>query len=90
MNLVLALRRLRHKDRERYLWMDAILISRCDLADKSHQVAMMGPIYRSASQVICWLGPGDDSIGAAISPSRRIFGSTDWYGVMDVILELTK
>lgn len=38
------------------VWVDSICIDQDDLDEKNHQVAMMGDIYASASQVIVWLG----------------------------------
>lgn len=45
----------------RVLWVDAICIDQSNAAEKSPQVAMMGDIYRSASRVVAWLGPSDDT-----------------------------
>jgi len=43
--------------------MDALCINQEDDAEKSHQVAMMGEIYRKAETVLAWLGP--DTYGHA-------------------------
>ncbi|KAF5980930.1 heterokaryon incompatibility protein [Fusarium coicis] len=48
------------------LWVDAICINQADNDEKGHQVAKMGEIYSQSGLVLCWLGPLDDSIGAAI------------------------
>lgn len=45
----------------RVLWVDAICIDQYNAAEKGPQVAMMGDIYRSASRVVAWLGPSDDT-----------------------------
>lgn len=55
-NLRDALRRLRFNDRPRTLWVDAICINQKDDREKTVQVREMGRIYRSAYQVIVWLG----------------------------------
>lgn len=73
-NLQDALRALRryHVDAEfsegsiasslsRVLWIDAICIDQANAAEKGPQVAMMGSIYQSASRVVAWLGPADDT-----------------------------
>ncbi|OQV09929.1 hypothetical protein CLAIMM_14002 [Cladophialophora immunda] len=55
-NLALALRRLRHRDTSRVLWVDAICINQEEYQEKSRQVGMMAEIYGRASQVLTWLG----------------------------------
>lgn len=54
-NLARALRELRAKGIRR-IWADAICINQDDLEERSQQVLNMSAIYRSASQVIAWLG----------------------------------
>lgn len=51
-----ALRELRLPDRERRLWIDAICINQGNLDEKSQQVGLMGLIYKTAQNVIVWLG----------------------------------
>lgn len=46
---------------ERVLWIDAICIDQANAAEKGPQVAMMGSIYQSASRVVAWLGPADET-----------------------------
>lgn len=62
-NLNTALRYLRkgRKDNETTLWIDAISINQNDEREKTVQVALMTKIYRSADQVIAWLGPAGDN-----------------------------
>lgn len=55
-NLFLALRRLRREEEVLSIWVDALCINQGDLEEKSHQVALMGEIYRRCSRVYCWLG----------------------------------
>lgn len=56
-NLYWALIHLRSQDEPRYLWIDQICIRQDDLAEKSHQIPLMGRIYREApGGVIAWLG----------------------------------
>jgi hypothetical protein len=56
MNLWAALRQLRHPDRKRVLWIDALCINQEDIQERNHQVSQMGRIYKSADCVITWLG----------------------------------
>ena len=39
-----------------YLWIDEICVNQEDLLERSHQVDLMGDIYRRASNVLIWLG----------------------------------
>ena len=55
-NLELALQHLRKQDESLMLWVDALCINQIDQTEKSHQVALMGDIYRKCSQVYIWLG----------------------------------
>ncbi|OAR02328.1 hypothetical protein LLEC1_07800, partial [Akanthomyces lecanii] len=55
-NLATALLAYRLVDRARRIWVDAICIRQDDLDERLSQVRMMGDIFRSATQVLCWLG----------------------------------
>ena len=57
MNSDISLRRFRKTNEPRVLWIDALCINQEDDAEKSHQVAMMGEVYRKAETVLAWLGP---------------------------------
>lgn len=59
-NLELALRRLRHRLDKRWLWADALCIDQGNPQEKATQIPMMDKIYRGASRVLAWLGPGGD------------------------------
>ncbi|KAI1394506.1 HET-domain-containing protein [Hypoxylon fuscum] len=56
-NLHCALTSLRHADRPRILWVDAICINQLDIPERNAQVPMMREIYRNAGCTICFLGP---------------------------------
>ncbi|KAF2100233.1 HET-domain-containing protein [Rhizodiscina lignyota] len=55
-NLEAALRHIRRIDRPLVLWIDALCINQEDVAEKTHQVAMMAEIYRSCTHCYIWLG----------------------------------
>lgn len=55
-SLDLGLRRLRLTDEPRTLWVDALCINQNDVRERSHQVQQMCRIYKSAKQVVIWLG----------------------------------
>jgi hypothetical protein len=54
-----ALQHLRYQTGQRWLWADAICIDQKDLKERSAQVAIMFEIFRLASRVLVWLGPGE-------------------------------
>ena len=58
LNLESALRHIRHVQRGKdiVLWIDAICIDQGDTKERTHQVGMMGTIYRSCKHVIVYLG----------------------------------
>jgi Heterokaryon incompatibility protein (HET) len=58
-NLVFALRHLRLKDCDRYLWVDAICINQNDTVERNNQVQQMARIYEAATHVHVWLGPAN-------------------------------
>ncbi|CAN9308419.1 unnamed protein product [Alternaria alternata] len=69
-NLADALRHLRLVDKHRVLWVDAVCINQCNMAERSREVTRMGLIYRQARRVVAWLGmstPDSDQALAALS-----------------------
>ena len=59
-NCQAALRQLRHSTDFLHLWIDSICIDQTSGDERSQQVALMGEIYKSAHQVIVWLGLLDE------------------------------
>ncbi|KAH7086804.1 heterokaryon incompatibility protein-domain-containing protein [Paraphoma chrysanthemicola] len=59
-DLALALTYLRHKERIRTLWIDAICINQENAVERNQQVQMMSRIYTRADNVCIWLGEQDD------------------------------
>jgi hypothetical protein len=86
-NLAEALPFLRHHDKDRLLWIDAICVNQGDLDERSSQVVRMGDIYSHATLVLVWLGPENDDSGRALalldSLSDKI--TVDW-GLYQVLL----
>lgn len=66
-----ALRGLRYAEKKRIVWVDALCINQHDLAERSAQVRQMGMIYRSADQVIIWLGPASRTSPIALQYFKR-------------------
>lgn len=73
-NLHDALRRLRRKYSDVYLWVDAICIDQSEKgkAEKEKQLAMMARIYNLASNVCVWLGEGYDGAEPAFKLIHEI------------------
>ena len=64
-NLWLAMKAIRFHNRggttdNICVWIDAICINQNDIPERNQQVAMMDRIYSEATQVLVWLGPGDE------------------------------
>jgi ankyrin repeat protein len=59
-NLHLALTHLRLPDKVRTLWVDALCIDQVFHGERNQQVRIMGDIYKSARQVVVWLGEAAD------------------------------
>jgi hypothetical protein len=49
-----------------YLWVDAICINQQDEDEKNKQVGRMRDIYKTATQVLAWLGPAADGSDTAM------------------------
>ena len=58
--LYAALRRLRHEEASRYLWIDQICIDQANGEEKGEQVLMMGEIYSTSWRTVIWLGEEDN------------------------------
>lgn len=58
-----VLRRFRHpvENEARFLWIDFICINQTDVEERSHQVKLMGEIYRNAECTLIWLGEETDN-----------------------------
>jgi hypothetical protein len=65
-NCEAALRRLRRQNRSRTLWVDSICIDQSSILERNEQVKLMGDIYRHASRVLVWLGPGTKKTDTAM------------------------
>jgi hypothetical protein len=71
-NLFSALVRLRKQDVPRTFWVDAICINQGDDAEKTHQLALMGRIYKEAARAVVWLGPGFWNMGHGLYQLKRM------------------
>lgn len=55
-SLFVALLHLRHSEKPRSLWIDAICIDQNNIPERNQQVKSMGQVYASAERVLVWLG----------------------------------
>lgn len=69
-NLCAGLVELRQQDTSRFLWADAICVDQKNLVERGQQVSVMRQIYKSATQVIVWLG--QDEYGQAVDAVQFI------------------
>jgi hypothetical protein len=69
-NLEAALRRLRHTDRVRIMWIDAICINQRDPREQEHQIGLMRDIFGGCAQCVVWLGEEDDETEKALEALR--------------------
>jgi hypothetical protein len=76
-NLYAALKAIHGTKGSLTLWVDALCISQDDLEEKSHQVQMIGRIFRGARQVIAWLGPSTADIRLLFFAASKL--PTDTY-----------
>jgi len=73
-NAAAALRRLRHQDKTRTVWIDAICINQTDIHEKEGQLVLMRSIYEQAEQVCVWLGEPTESTEIAIQDLQSTVG----------------
>lgn len=62
-NLAYILSNLRHTERPRVLWIDAICINQANLHERSQQIALMRKIYSHCQRDIAWLDVPFDANG---------------------------
>lgn len=81
-----------------YVWIDAICINQEDSSERAAQVSIMGDIYKSAQNVIVWLGKKDEFTEDALTAMKRLsripedkyphVKITDWYDQEAVLRKL--
>ena len=68
-----TLRRMRHQDRKRTLWIDAVCIDQNNIEEKGRQVAFMGEVYQKASCNLIWLGEEDTETEQALTTIQLLY-----------------
>lgn len=77
-NLHIILERLQDIAQDTCFWIDIICINQSDMHEKGQQVALMGRIYRTATEVFVWLGPQIRSITEPSSSDEdAVVGASD-------------
>lgn len=76
-NLAEAIRYLRHQNRPRVIWIDAICINQNDIEERNVQVKRMNQIYSLARRVVAWLGPGFPNSELVISTLKYLGKQTE-------------
>lgn len=84
-NLFNALLHLRHADRPRALWVDAICINQDDDREKGEQIRLMRAIYQQGRRTVAWFGledGGTHMLGAFVEwvlhAKQAIESTDDW------------
>ncbi|ETS87142.1 hypothetical protein PFICI_00970 [Pestalotiopsis fici W106-1] len=71
-NLQTALTYVRHRIRDKLLWVDALCIDQDNKREKEHQIGLMYGIYACASCVVVWLGEMADESDQALEDLRKV------------------
>lgn len=56
---------------DNFLWIDQITIDQQNVAERNHQVSLMGAIFSKATQVVAWLGQSDPHYAMMEAASQR-------------------
>jgi hypothetical protein len=67
-----VLRQLRHDNRDRLMWIDALSVNQKDLGERSREVRRMSQIFALAQNVCIWLGPQADNSDVAMEFIQQI------------------
>lgn len=73
-----ALKQIRHTSQRLNVWLDAICIHQSNLVEKNEQVNQMPTIFRQATEVIVWLGTGDEASQTAMTFVPRLIDLTNF------------
>ncbi|OGM44113.1 hypothetical protein ABOM_007286 [Aspergillus bombycis] len=87
-SLYLALRRMRKRNKSRWVWVDAICINQSDSVEKPSQISMMPDIFRSATRVYAWIGEEEDESLAVLRTLEQIDHAVPSRGGDEVIPRL--
>ena len=71
-NLCAALHHLRQRGPSNLIWADAICINQNDNSERNQQVSIMNEIYRHASRIFVWIGPGNEDVAEVIAMTRNM------------------
>jgi hypothetical protein len=86
-SLATALINIQSGDEDILLWADAICINQKDAIEKTTQVHLMRDIYRTASQVIIWLGQSTPDTYYTMREMRRLGDQLIHAGLWELSLD---
>jgi hypothetical protein len=92
-NLHSALKRLRHAQQIRHVWVDALCINQQNTIEKNQQVARMDMIYERSAFVVMWLGDAADDSDVAMASLLEMetgLGFTQWWSNDNQIVAIDK
>ncbi|PKS12513.1 hypothetical protein jhhlp_000720 [Lomentospora prolificans] len=72
LSLFEALVHLRRTLGDTYFWIDALCINQEDVIERRIQVQIMDMVYRTATQVVIWLGPSNEYSEEVIQLVRKV------------------
>ena len=81
-DLGFALKRIRKKEEERQIWVDAICINQSDTNERNRQIRKMGQIFRSAERVLSWLGEASEVSAGALKFLNKVAKATETHDVL--------
>lgn len=89
-NCEAAMRALRHTSEPKRLWIDSICIDQSSdaIQERNIQVAMMGKIYKSARNVIVWVGEAEERVEAALNLIKDVAEPLTFLGDQSIDSEL--
>jgi hypothetical protein len=83
-----ALSELRHPNKSRLLWIDAISINQADTEERHLQVQQMRHIYSHAHRVIVWLGNAPNHLDVVFHRCERIARVHDQHKVAEELSDI--
>ncbi|OMP88487.1 hypothetical protein BK809_0003244 [Diplodia seriata] len=77
-----ALRRLRYKDKPRFIWVDQVCVNQRNPLEHQLRVATTPAIFNRAQRVLIWAGEEDEHSAAAINLCEKLATKCDGPGPM--------
>jgi hypothetical protein len=80
-SLMSALMHLRRSRQPRTLWVESLCVNPFSAVERGFQAAQLAPVFRGASRVLAWLGPGTVENAAALDAIAQVVKAprAHWY-----------